>query len=343
MINFNARGTKFMLPKNLLNKKPNSLLSVLSNTNLPIDDLDKSIYVNIDPNHIENIVDFYMLDLVPNMENDIFLYMDFKYIGLIDETIKKCPHIPSHMEFPLIFENICDSSLPKTNIMQKYCRIHTVDDHLIIVNLSECTCNTNYKLSSILFGFDENYLINKSDEFIDVWIGQNKNIVNNILSIYRDEINWYYYHFVKNLALSSKNLVRDHHEIPTNILIDKNNYYEFDIQSFRCLNHKSFCDFCESCYQNYDSFCNSDSDTPRNSIFDHNSTFDNSDKGKMEQYKLNSDIVDRINEIGSTVSQIHSMTKSKYSLEHYEKIMGTLIFLDMYNDDVASQLSKRYN
>ena len=261
--------------------------------------------------------------------------MDFKYIGLVDETIKNDTYIPPTMEFPIIYKST--NILSESHVKQKYCRIHTIEGCIITVNLLTC-CQNGSKFSSILFGIDEDFLIDKSDEFIDVWIGQNKNIINNILSISRDGINMYYPYFVENLAYSSKKLVPDHHNVSTNISIDKDKYsgdYDYDIHELSCPKHNYFTD-CESCWQNYYE--------QRNKFESLNNIFiDNDDGEKSKQYNLNSDIVDCINKIGPDLLQLQSMAKSKYSLEYHEKMMFCLKYFDIYNDDVKTQLSKRYN
>lgn len=342
MINFSARGTGFKLPKNLLNRKPESLLSALSNTDLPIDNLDGCIYVDINPNHIEDIVIFYMTDAVPDMKNDIFLYMDFKYIGLIDNTRTDSPSIPPNMEFPLTYEH--HSGYAMTQIEQKYCRIHTVDNHLIIVSLSGFRHDSNDKFLSIIYGLDEDYLVEKSDEFIDIWIGQNKNIVNHILSIHRDGINLYYYCLVKCSSHSSKRIFLDKCETTTEFFIDKDDYdrqfekTSIDIHTLNCPEHICFYNSCANCEKNYKKFRNSSTSI----IHVYNSHNEDEDENEKAKHESRSDVVDQINSMGSTVSLLQEIVNSKYSLGHYEKLVDSLIFLDIYNEDVALQLSQRY-
>lgn len=96
LINFNARGTKFRIPFFLLEKKQHTLPYILAKNMLDqtfvVDQSDDSIYLNICPDHITKVIDFYDLysdglnkDFFKECEQNIYLYMDMMYLGILNE------------------------------------------------------------------------------------------------------------------------------------------------------------------------------------------------------------------------------------------------------------------
>lgn len=214
MIKFNARGTFFSIPKYLLEKKPETLLCVLASTELnasiPIDSIQESIYIDVDPKYIDDIVDYY--DLHSNVDDrehindlygrDIYMYMDMVYLGFVDigdrDNIKKFKH------YPLVTTKI-DCTEKHNSIPEKsyeLCDIHTSDNKIIPVNLLYYV-DTNNVLVQILHGQHEEHILYKKDKTVGVWLGIPETYLHPILSIIRDGIVYYYGYISDNISLTS--------------------------------------------------------------------------------------------------------------------------------------------
>lgn len=190
--NFCARGHNFVIPEFVLNKYPNTLLYTLSTSSFPLDKFDDHMYIDIDPDYIDIVVDYYYFgkDYVDKfyLNNDIFehhhfLKMDLGYLGIIDNYCMD--DIPT-MEYPVIYlkDNI------QINSNHKYCKIHTRDNYIVTIILNNSWNNS--KMKSILFGMYKEYIIKESSDYIDIWIELDKKYINKILSIMRDGIHFYY-------------------------------------------------------------------------------------------------------------------------------------------------------
>lgn len=359
LVDFSARGTKFQIPKKILERRPESLLSVLGrDTDIPIDKIDDCIYIDINPIHISYIVDYYIMDILPNMENDIYLYMDLKYIGLIDDSQINIPKISFNMKYPIIYDR-----LENYTVNQKWCRIHTLDSCIVIIDLSTFNQNGWNKLSSIIFGFEEEFLIGKSDKYIDVWIGLNKKFINIIISIIRDGLNWYfealmplsqekYCEFLEEPNIHPLNQIVTEQKNIYNAININNKKYDPDIHYnnmdiFACRNYvnygcKNYNRQCSSCVQNHNNFIERD-----NNIFNDYNSLDKN--GSMNNQKVfNNDVMDGINILGKNIGNIYlnilSLNKiNKYDLEHNQNIMTYLNYYGIYTDPVDKQLLLRLN
>lgn len=208
MVNFNVRGTQFNIPVNILQKKPDSLLYMLYATKLSVDKIDCSIYIDINPEHFCDVINYYNLDMYPDMQNNPYLYMDLNYLGLICDTHKNVSCIPFYMKQPL--KNCYNQQIIK---QQKKCNIHTIDNEVIVVDLMSYNttiyCNKDCnEFTKIIFGMKQENIISISEEYIDVWIGVDKKIINNILSIIRDGIYWYYEFLVRHESHYNKIVIK---------------------------------------------------------------------------------------------------------------------------------------
>lgn len=192
---FNARGTIFTIPNFLLKKFPDSLMCMLSNPkfDIPIDKIDDSIYIDVDPTNIDIIMDIYN-DI--EIELNIYQYMDLKYLSLVNsEMIQK---------FSSEFFGSCTKYNETIRCDYKYCNIHTSDNKIILLNLEFYKICKNSLIKSILFGEKEEYVIKRSSIFIDVWMGNTFSDANKIISILRDGSE----HYVK--YINSEYIYVDH-------------------------------------------------------------------------------------------------------------------------------------
>lgn len=190
LISFSARGTEFKLPQEILKKYPESLLHILSQSNLPVDKIDSCIYIDIDPIHINTIIDYYMMDIPIGHgieKNNIFMNMDMLYLNLKNES---SIDVRYNMRLPIIYND--NKNVEYQNVTQKWCKIHTRDNQTILVDLSPYRNRRKNKFLSAIFGIDEEGVMNISNDVIDVWIGLPTFVINNLISVLRDGFNWYY-------------------------------------------------------------------------------------------------------------------------------------------------------
>lgn len=191
IITFSARGTKFYIPRLLLKKYPDTLLHNLCvNENIPIDTLDNDILIDINPSNISIITDLYNYGDIETLNvHSILLYMDLKYLGFDIRYDKILPH----MTEPLVYDNLKNEVHNSINF--DYYNIYTTDNNIIKLDCNIIDNWMNCKFKSIVNGEYEEYIINKNDNCLDVWIGLNTYKVHYILSIMRDGLNWYYYDY----------------------------------------------------------------------------------------------------------------------------------------------------
>lgn len=192
---FNIRGTIIEIPLLLLKRKPESLLYMLSNPSFdaPIDKINDAIYVDIDPNNIEIIVDCYNNIYLQNDDMNIFQYMDLKYLNLIDNT--------TFFDTSMMNTNDQNSVISDITCDYKYCIIRTFDRKTILLDLTMYKGRNDNIMKSILFGKNEEYVINIDQEkkSVCVWIGMTEIYINKIISIIRDGIEWYYPYLTSNM------------------------------------------------------------------------------------------------------------------------------------------------
>ncbi len=354
LVNFSARGTKFQIPRQILENKPESLLYVLSNDiDIPIDKIDECIYVDVNPIHIKSIIDYYVMDILPNIKKDIFLYMDLKYLSLIDDFKKDVPEITLNMKFPIIYDTIRNHS-----IVQKWCRIHTIDNNIIIVDLSTFNQNGWNKLSSIIFGFDEKYLIHESEEYLDVWIGIEKEFVNIILSIVRDGLNWYYEFLDTDEEYIYQQLIDKYTNVYDENYINKETYDNNEnMDRYRCGQSD-----CDGYYDDrYDYYCNNCRENYENNKKENENIFYETldDDGSNKQTVLNNSVVNSINNISNITNLIYNQTekwlnsieedvksldrftRNKYNLEYNQNIKTYLTYYDILTTKINVQLQER--
>ena len=214
IVKFSARGTTFNIPLVTIHKKPKSLMYILCTTPLPTDKIDHEIMIDVDPKHMCHIIDYYNLDVYPDMQNNPYLYMDFNYLGLIDNEHKNISCIPFYMKYPLTKSHNDSQGLCQQLIeYKKNCRIHTIDNKIVVVNLASYNTtiycgNDHSEFTQIIFGMKEEHIINISEEYIAVWIGLSRKMVNNILSVIRDGICLYYEFLARHDSQHSKNVIK---------------------------------------------------------------------------------------------------------------------------------------
>ena len=160
IIKFNARGTFFSLPKENLEKYQHTLLNVLSsNTNIPMDIINDSIYVDVSPQCITHIIDYYNHGKYHT--EDYFVLMDLKYLNLYNSNNLPFGYTLSNEE------NIQEKNDGKSVDVQtirnefsenKYYKIHTADNKIICVFLGSYDYSSIKKLEKIFYkdgGCDE--------------------------------------------------------------------------------------------------------------------------------------------------------------------------------------------
>lgn len=189
MIKFSARGKEFRISKKSLEKYPESMLCILSDpsNNVPIDEINGSIYIDINPFSVNSIIDYYNLDKSVVEISNIYTVMDMKYLGMNVEYIHDVSPFMAH---PIIYSKDVVYDAQKPTCIARYYKIHTANDKMIIID----TLLYNAKYLNILdsmIHFDE---INNSESpmIIDVYVGVTDTIMNIMLTIMRDGLNWYY-------------------------------------------------------------------------------------------------------------------------------------------------------
>lgn len=203
MVKFNARGKEFDIPKYLLNKYPDSLPTLLSNSeDIPVFKINNAIYLDIDPKHIESIYDMYNIGECINIDKNTFLIYDLKYLGFnIKHSI-----IPTLLH-PIIRSkknaNPIENNAIHINIDTriKYSNVHCSDDQIVSVDLSNGNL-INTKIGSIICGTVPESLIFDGGEYIDTLICMDSILFNNILSILRDGYVIYHKHIYDNMHIA---------------------------------------------------------------------------------------------------------------------------------------------
>lgn len=258
IIEFSARGTNFSLPKKLLDKYPETMLSMLdSNVDIPIDKIDDNIYVDINPNSIGPIIDYYNLGKCE--VEDFYTLMDFRYLGLENIT----NNLPYSSKESCKKNDVIVSNNGELNTdisKYKYCRIHTADCKIIIISIMSYDINNLDVLSSMLLITENNS--DTTDTYVDAWIGMSERIVNIILSIIRDGIISYYRYLTYD-HLHNRNIILDEYQkISDSVFfdIDVDEKDIGDIDKYACGCHRTgmytmpefiFDNNCEDCNYKY--------------------------------------------------------------------------------------------
>ncbi len=306
LINFNARGTKFRIPFSLLEKKQHTLPYILAKSMIDqtfvVDQLDDSIYLNICPDYIAKVIDFYDLysdslnkDFFKECEQNIYLYMDMMYLGILNEENNQK------------IKTFKPNSLPpkkkldiEVEINHKYSRVHTTDNKIILVDISQLDQDNWNVLCSILSGIMNDYIIDKNNIHLDVWIGMASKFLHILLSIIRDGLNWYY-HYIEQTELEiifDNDLHKyeynyDYESPPDNIVWRYDYCNNLDLDTFtNNSDDESFYDFINKCASNIDDiyngtnnvleYINKDLDSVRKNISLINKNCENIYEGLME-------------------------------------------------------------
>lgn len=195
MIKFNARGKDFYIKERLLEKYQNSLLYLLSNTNMnsniTVSKINDSIYLDINPKYLRYIYDIYNIDSYIDENIDIFAKHDLEYLGFdVNVNYQIIPTLLHPIISPK--KNINDKNqILKNNTNNKYCNVHCADGVLVTIDLAN-----NYlmdtKLGYILYGNDTDSIITITDDYINVMITIDSLLLHNILSIIRDGYHLYH-------------------------------------------------------------------------------------------------------------------------------------------------------
>lgn len=196
MITFNARGTKFSIPKSLLKKYPDTLLNnICIHDNIPVDMINGGIFVDINPSNISAITDIYHYHNLNEFRiKSISQYMDLRFVGFDVEYNKILPY----MTEPISCDNLGSHDPTTTQLIDEkiICiNIHTLENNVISIhkNITYDWIECHFK--SIILGKIDDYIIDHTDNTIDVWIGLNAFKTHYLLSILRDGLNYYYYDY----------------------------------------------------------------------------------------------------------------------------------------------------
>lgn len=183
MIKYSARGTEFTISKKLLQKYPDSLMSILENNsnNIHKDKLNDCLFIDVNPNSIKYIVEYYNFGTYSNSGN-LFITMDLNYLGFnVDSKTSQC------VMDPIIYDE-------QINNEKQEC-ITTWNNIGGIINIR----TTNNKIITIYKNHNEHFkkfidmiTINITDVIINCHIDAPDNITHMILSVIRDGYNIYY-------------------------------------------------------------------------------------------------------------------------------------------------------
>lgn len=205
MVKFNARGKEFDIPKYLLNKHPDSLMCLLSNSDsIPVFRVDGAIYLNVDPLHLKFICNMYNTGKHFGKNTDVFLMYDLKYLGFcVDYQV-----IPTLFHPIIGLEEKTNSTVEygkeeitvqsEKRSLVKYSRVHCFDGEIVIVDLSDANL-IGTQIGNIIYGCIDECLIYKNEEYIDVSICIDSALFNNILSILRDGYAPYHEYLAGNI------------------------------------------------------------------------------------------------------------------------------------------------
>lgn len=178
IIEFSARGHAFSLSKELLKRYPQSLLYMLSEQkDVPIDMIDDTIYVDINPFSINCIVDYH--NIHDYNIDDFYTLMDFRYIGLDDfRDIELEPKKPVKLTEKT--NDIMDIDVSKPY------KVHTSDSKTLQIYLGSLDRNNLNAISKMM------HIIKNDTNHIYAWTSMTERMFNILLSIMRDGISDYY-------------------------------------------------------------------------------------------------------------------------------------------------------
>jgi len=194
MIKFCARGHKFTIHESLLKNNPNTLLCNIYMSVQPVDMYDGHIFVDIDPQYIGMILDYYRFGkeyfdrfYLNKDENrhDIYLTMTLQYMGITDCGYTGFPV----MVYPLVYDKKDDGDNSYAESKYKYCNIHISDNNKIVTYIDNNWIDS--KLKRISNGMVQEHVIGNSENMVDIWIELDSDYINKILSIMRDGLNIY--------------------------------------------------------------------------------------------------------------------------------------------------------
>lgn len=262
-IEFSARGTLFKIPYNLLEKKQKTLMYMLASSKLgdiiPIDcNNDGSIYLDVNPKCIENIIDYYDLysdhydesSICKEYNNDIFMIMDLLYLGILGTD--SIPNILPH-DSP-IKKKITSSTKPESKY--KFCNVCTTDNKIVSINISQLNDSDDNLICPILCGQHEEYIISANGNIINVWIGMSTNYLHEILSIIRDGMELYYNSIVLCYDVLLKELVVKEEQYIISIL--DNDLEKFINNCDKAIDYLYECQYIDHHYQNPSKFTKGD-------------------------------------------------------------------------------------
>jgi len=194
MIKFCARGHKFTIHESLLKNNPNTLLCNIYMSVQPVDMYDDHIFVDIDPQYIDIILDYYRfgkeyidkfyLNKDENRYSTHFI-MTLQYMGITDCGYTGFPV----MVYPLVYDKKNNEDNSYVESKYKYCNIYTSDNNNIVVHIDNTWIDS--KLKRILNGMVQEYVIGISENMVNIWIELDNEYINRILSIMRDGLNIY--------------------------------------------------------------------------------------------------------------------------------------------------------
>ena len=309
MIKFSARGEQFSIPNKLLEKYPESMLYILSNnSDFPIDRLDECIYVDVNPFTIDSIMDYYNLGKV--QPSNIYIAMDMKYLGL---DIEHAFNISPCMNRPVIYNETVHDVESSVHSSRFY-RIYTTNNKIITMDTSLYNAKNLNILGSMIYADEKNDM---SSSIKNVYVSVNDTIMNIILTILRDGLNWYYEYLADNKKYFYK-LLENYTSLLDKTKFDMSKYCDEPCH-YECLFHDySSCDrgiieSCENCQKNRKKsiyknikniICNTDDDTD-----DDIETSNNDYAFSTLQFDLNRDIEKSIQAINTIINNVYTNTE----------------------------------
>ena len=348
IITFSARGTRFSLPKLLLKKYPDTLLNnMCTYDSIPVDKFDGDIFIDINPLNIQTIIDIYHYGNLDDINiRSVLQYMDLKYIGF-DVKYDK---ISEYMQEPLNYSGMEDN---KVKYDYRYTNIHTADNNIIVVNSCIYDGWIDCKFKSIVVGHIEDYLINKYDDHIDIWIGLNTFKTHYMLSILRDGLNYYYYDYplqyndkINDIPCDFKN-IEDNEKIN---FFDKGDYYESGIRGDYGVIGASGCFFGKRIVDMNYKYHILDCEHVYNNIDNIKRTIKAIDINFKLNHKEVANIINNTKKICKSISAIKNAVSynqyilniSKQDFNEYFISNKQLYFYGILNDELKKQLDNRF-
>ena len=363
IIKFSARGTEFSIPKKMLENYPESMLYIISNTcdQMPVDKIDECIYIDVNTFSIDTIIDYYSLRGI--MSNyDMYTCMDLKYLGINVNTMNALHIVPDCMMVPIIYneENDANNILSKYITRYKYCRLHTSNNRIIIIDISSYS-NRNIKIFESIIYTDPHEDTNET-LFFDAWIGLNDRIVNIIMSILRDGLNMYYKYLETSIPRSDETMIYNFIKDMEYVLITKSDHNdEDDISDSDCgcgcwqnsrrvsgggwEYDKEYNPGCPNCRENY---------RDRSRIYIHKKicsgekvNFNTKIKYCINKMSVSMDeLYDKTeqlcNNMAHRIKLLEHMTYIKFDPEENKKVIHYLKINNICDDYVENQLQNRY-